>query len=442
MKPVKGRGFNGMANVKETPAYLLDEKRRITPQFVLNANVQDDGRVVRRMRRRLIINLPGIHSLWAKTVMLGVAPGEEGTPALYRFEGYKPQEVGNVGGPIGTPMEYVEVNRKIYLSNGFWSGAYDLRTGVLGAWGMPLPPLPHVTFTAGNLPPGVYKLCYTYFEEPNRLSGNGPLVEVAWSGGSMGLVLNGKPSNALAWITQPNGKELYLATVNGGVISEPYYTQPLPSFGVQAPPSLRALCLGHGRLWGAVEGKLYYSEEFQYEWFRPSGYLPFPEDIVMTVPVNRGLFVNSLETTWFLAGTNPGKMTVEKMGTGALPGTLTSVLVESIGEGIGYEFTRKLARILMPAWATRAGLVVGTYNGELVHLTEGKLRINPRSRGAAFYQNLRGQPLALFSLSGPVKGAVDPEISAINSRGRLYIPEPAELVLTGGVTIGGEGEYT
>lgn len=435
---VKALGFNGMANVRGTPAYLLDDLKRLTPQFVLNANVLDDGRVVRRGGYQKVIALPGVHSLWAGSVMMGVAPGSNEAPTLYLFEGYTPQAIAEVGGPVGAPMEYVEVNHQVFLSNGYWSGRYDPANG-LGGWGMPLPPLPQVSTAEGNLPPGTYKLCYTYFEEPNRLSGNGPLMEVSWGGGNLGVKLDNLPANALVWITQPNGKQFYLAPVSeSGVISEPYYTQPLPSFGVEAPTALRALCFAHGRVWGAVGGKLYYSDEFQPEWFRPSGFLPLPEDIVMAAPVNQGIFVSSLKTTWFLSGTTPDKMHLIMVGSGAIPGTLTSVLVE----GAGYEISKRLSRIPSPAWATSTGIVVGTHTGNLVHMTEGRLRINPRSRGAAFYREMNGQPLALFSLSGPTRGASDPEVAEINSRGRLYIPAPAKLSLTGGVTIGGEGEFS
>ncbi len=448
MKPIKALGFNGMANVKRSPASLMDDNKRITPRFVLNARVLDDGRVVRRggYRRVVFMEGSGAHSLWAGSVMLVVAnqcppyvpDWPKDLPTIYMIEGQTVQFVGSAEGPLNAPMEYVEVDGQVYLSNGYWSGRYDLSTRVLGEWGMPLPPLPNISMVDGNLPPGVYKVCYTYFEEPARLSGSGPLVEVSWDGGSMGIKLNGMPSNALAWITQPSGKEFYLAPVQAGVISEPYYTQPLLSFGVQAPPALRALTQAFGRLWGAVGGKLYYSEEFQYEWFRPDGYLAFPEDIVMTAPVNSGIFVNSLKTTWMLSGTTPAKMKLEKLGDGAVPGSLAYVMVE----GTGYELSRRFARTPSPAWATSRGIVVGTQTGKLVHLTEGNLRINPRARGAAIYRDEGGQPVALFSLGGPMQGAVDSEITAINSRGRLYVPAPVRHEVAGGVAIGGEGEYS
>lgn len=50
--------------------------------------------------------------------------------------------------------------------------------------------------------------------------------------------------------------------------------------------------------------------------------------------------------------------------------------------------------------------------------------------------------MALFSLGGPMQGAVDSEITAINSRGRLYVPAPVRHEVAGGVAIGGEGEYS
>lgn len=429
---ITGYGFNGMSNVRRTVAYLLDELRRLTPQVVLNAEVHDDGVVKRRRGYRKIISLERVHSLWAGSIMLAVAQG-----VLYRIEGETALALGEVGGPPEAPMEYAEAQGRVFMSNGHWCGILDVQRNSLDSWGLPLPPAPDPALTDGNLPPGSYKVCYTYFREPDRISGNGPIAEIAWDGGKAGIKLRNLPSGALVWATQPNGSELFLASVDGGVISEAYYTQPLLSFGVTPPPPLKALALAHGRLWGAVGGKLYYSEEFHYEWFRPENFFPFPEEIVLVAPVNSGLFVNSLSSTWFVAGTVPGRMKAEKVGWGALPGACATVLVE----GSGYEISRRFGRTPTPAWATRTGIVVGTHTGNLVHLTDGRLVIPPRSRGAALYLENGGQPLALFSLRGPLRGGNPPEIQEINSRNRLYAPGPLQVRVGGGVEIGGGGEY-
>jgi hypothetical protein len=115
MKPIKALGFNGMANVKRSPASLMDDNKRITPRFVLNARVLDDGRVVRRggFRRVVFMEGSGAHSLWAGSVMLVVAnqcppyvlDWPKDLPTIYMIEGQTVQFVGSGEGPLNAPME-------------------------------------------------------------------------------------------------------------------------------------------------------------------------------------------------------------------------------------------------------------------------------------------------------------------------------------------------
>ena len=208
-------GFKGMSNLPEFAAKLLDKDRQISPQVVLNANVTDGGVLEARGGYRQTVALANCHSVAGEerglSVMLCVADGITWPQALYRVEGDQATELCEVTGPQAQ-VNYAEIDNVIYVSNPHWQATYDLLAGTVSSWGVPLPPAPDIALVAGDLPPGTYFLCYTNVVG-NRHGGNGPLVKIKWEGGAQGILLRNLPTGALCWITQPNGKELFLAPV-------------------------------------------------------------------------------------------------------------------------------------------------------------------------------------------------------------------------------------
>jgi hypothetical protein len=184
-------------------------------------------------------------------------------------------------------------------------------------------------------------------------------------------------------------------------------------------------------MWGCLGKYVYYSEPHSYEVFRRR--LPFLEDLVMIAPVSDGLFVSSLKSTWFLAGHDPGKMNVNQIGDGAVPGTLTFHQVE----GGGYEIRNKLPQLPCPIWMGPRGVVVGTQNGHMVHLTEARLKVVSRQSGAALSFTRNGISQLLFTLWG-ASSQEDSDLEFIFTNNRLYVPEPVRVIGSGGIIFGGE----
>jgi len=333
-------------------------------------------------------------------------------------------------------VNYLEINNLVYMSNPYWQGVYDLSQEAVRSWGVALPPAPDISLVPGDLPPGKYSLCFTRVED-GRMSGNGPLAQVAWEGGAQGIRLNNLVPGYQCWITHAGGGKLFLAEVAGEVIiSQAPQVKPLPTFMVTPPPCFTHFRQAFGRVWGCAGKHLYYSEPFQYEWFKAGNFIPFLEDLVMAAPVTNGLFVNSRTSTWFLEGTNPGEMSLRRIGGGAVPGTLVSAQLPGAVVGGGYEISRRSSQLPSPVWMSRNGLVVGTHTGHLVHLTEARLRINPRNQGAGFYQVKDGIPRVTTSLRGlPAKDEPDGDLRMIFHNGRLFPPAPFEAVATGNWTI-------
>jgi hypothetical protein len=405
-----------MNNLEQAPGVLLDDSKRITPKIVLNAEVTDGGKLVRRKGFALEIPLPGAHSLWAGAIMLVVANG-----TLYRIDGAIATAIGAVTGPQAQ-VTYQELDNLIYMATPTWEAVYDLLNNELRSWGLSLPPAPAISIVAGDMPPGTYTLCYTAADAAGggRISGNGPLVRVSWEGGTQGIRLDNLPSGALCWITHPNGTDLYLATVANGIITgqAPKIT-PLPTFAVAPPSGICHFAQAFGRMWACQGRNLIYSDPFQYEWFRVQNFKPFLEDLVMVAPVNNGLFVNSETTTWFLDGSDPAKMILTRMGEGAVPGTLVYAELPGAVVGGGYEISRRLSQLPSPVWIGAHGYVVGTQTGHLVHLTESRLRMSVRSQGAGLFRVKQGVPQIIMAMSGNQRNGGDPVLSSILDLGAL-----------------------
>lgn len=431
-KEITAYGFRGMNNKLRPPGPLVDrEERRITPEIVVNADVTDSGTILKRQGYLRQVPLSNPHSLWSESVMLCVADGVQQPTSLWSIKGESAQELCAVEGPRAR-VTYVELNDLVYAGNPYWKAVYDLGVGQVRNWGVNLPPTPSVSMVDGDLPPGVYLLAYTQVVN-GQISGNGPLLELRIEGMARGIQLNNLPTDGQAWITHPNGGKLFLARLNGNLITrQAPEVQVLPTFGVQPPPGFVHFQYAFGRMWGVKGKKLIYSDPNFYEWFRASNFLPFIEDLVMVAPVQEGLFVSSRTSTWFLPGTDPKEMTSKRVGPGAVPGTLTYAQVE----GGGYEISRKLSQLPFPVWMTSQGFVVGTNNGHLVHLTEARLKIMGRTQGASLTFSRDGIPRVISSLWGAPTTKEDEILSFIFSNGRLYAPKPIRVVGAGGVIIG------
>ena len=493
-EPVTAYGFKGMNNLPEFAAKLLDKERQISPQVVLNADVTDGGVLQARAGYVLAQALTNCHSVAGEesglSVMLCVADlfkfktpvmsfvlsSDPTCPLLYFYgiadgiavgvvfsadysvqkgaiygplPGFGPKvsklchitggvvtELCEVTGPRAE-VSYVEINNVIYASNPYWKATYDLLAGTVSSWGVPLPPAPDIALAAGDLPPGTYSLCYTNVIG-NRLGGNGPLVRIRWEGGQQGIQLKNLPAGAFCWITQPNGEKLFLAPVTGGVVSgQSPWMKPLPSFMVQPPPGFTHFVYAFGRIWGGLGKKVYYSDPSQYEWFRPANFVTFLEDVVLVAPVTGGLFVSSLTNTWFLEGTDPFKMKSNRVGNGAIPGTLAMVQVAAniAGGAQTSDIFAQLSKMPTPVWMSPTGFVVGSHGGNLTYLTENRMNIQPRTQGAGLYRMVNGIPQVISSLYGLSEGVDD--LEPIFTRGRIYIPAPVEVIGSGGVEVGG-----
>jgi hypothetical protein len=407
-----------MNNLPKEPAVILNKYGKALPTYVVNAQVTDGGVLQKRRGYVAVTGAPGMHSLWAGSVMLAVRWSDN---VLVRIDGTMVTELAEVPGPAQT-LHYEEVDDLIYIANEFWRQVYRISDGSLRSWGVDLPSAPRITTEDGDLPPGTYTLAYTRMEN-DLLSGNGPLTQVSWEGMSRGIRLQNLPTDGQCWMTHANGKQLLLAQVEGGTVqgSMPYAV-PLLSFMAAPPPNFLDFCYAFGRMWGIRGKKLHYSFPRYIEWFRSSDYKLFLEPLVMLAAANTGIFVSSAKSTWFLNGTDPGKMEVSRVGDGAIPGTLAyAMMPASLAGGAATSASfATMSQMPTPVWMSPTGFVVGTHTGHLTLITAHKLWLTGRARGASFYQMREGMPQLIVSLCGEsVSDDGDSDLQKIFEQGRL-----------------------
>jgi hypothetical protein len=411
-------GFKGMNNLPKESAVLVDRQNRCTPRIVLNAVVGDSGVIYPRDGYERAIR-GGIHSVWSKSAMFGVGVDDS---VLYRIDGVALTPLAVVPGPRSR-LQYDEVGNLVYMSNGYWRASYDLLSGQMRPWGVPVPASPRVSIGPGYFPPGTYTLCFTQ-TDGDQMSGNGPLVQVSWEGEEKGIRLLNFPEGGECWITHPNGKALYRAIVDGGVIQGHHpQAEPLLPLSVTPPPNFEDFAFAFGRMWGAKNNRVHYSMPGYPDWFRQGDYRLFLQPIVMVAPVNNGIFVHSRASSWYLQGTDPGKMELSRVGDGAIPGTLTYAhMPASLAGGAATSANfATMSQMPSPIWMSQAGFVVGTHSGHLTSLTDHRLRLRPRFEGASLFRVKSGVPQIVTTLYGPPTTEIEDgdELSPIFTNNKL-----------------------
>lgn len=388
--------FTGMNNVKESGSLLVG-RGVAEPRVILNADVTEQGRIVKRDGQEKIISFTNGHSMWSGATCILAMDGT----TLKRIVGGTATEIEDLGGMV-TPMYYAEVSDKVYYSNEFVNGVFDPDTDSVSDWGITLPVGPVVTAGNGNLPAGTYHVTFTQ-TSGDDISGNGPISKITLTSEG-GISISNRPSGAVVWCTDPNGDQFYRIGETDTIVNIPT-VEPLPSMFCSPPPFVKHLTHAFGRMWGAVGNILYYSEPFHLDWWKlGSSYFEFATNITMVAKVDTGLFIGCEDRTYCLLGTTPEEMHQLDVGAGAVPGTLTYChdIIE-LGDTISPPEKKHRS---VPVWLSLTGIVAGNRVGRLFSLSHGKIRFVPGRKGASLYRNKDGnfQVLTTFPQGGMQSG--------------------------------------
>lgn len=416
-KPINISDFVGMNNIKKTERLFVGRKKSAEPRIILNADVTEGGRLLKRDGSLKIISLTSPHSLWSgTTAMLCVASGY-----LYRIVHGQETQICAVSGP-DTYTSYVEANDKIYISNKYWNTIFDPATDTTSDWGITLPEQPVISATTGNLPVGVYKVCFTLYSG-REISGNGPIAEIELTSEG-GISISNRPGSCLVWMTDPDGSKFFPVGETDTIVSTASSQEPLPSFLCSPAPYMENLDYAFGRIWGSVGEIVYYSEELHPEWFR----LKFNkfeqnQNVTLIAHAPTGMFVGCEDTTYFYKGTEPQLMKESKVGTGAIPGTLKYCNnVPELGDILS---PSEKIHVSVPIWLSQEGIVIGNASGRLFNLTQQKVKFVPGHRGASVHRMKDGQFQFLTSFKqgspGSGIGMVDDATVEVIRNGRVLI---------------------
>ena len=178
-----------MNNVEAKEGFFA-RKGEAVPRVILNADVTEKGRLVKRDGYEQIIELTDAHSQWAGATCHLVMDGT----TLKRIAGETATTIEDIG-VLKTPMFYSEVGDKVYISNKYYNGIFDPDTDTISAWGITLPVGPMLSTTSGDLPAGIYHVCFTQ-TSGDDISGNGPITKITLSSAG-GITVSNRPSGAI-----------------------------------------------------------------------------------------------------------------------------------------------------------------------------------------------------------------------------------------------------
>lgn len=390
MTNIKISAFTGMNNVKES-GDLFVKKGVAEPRIILNADVTARGRLKKREGLTKILDITGGHSLWGNGRYLLYVQGGY----LYYLDNESSStQISAVTDPDGSKMSYAEVGDLVYMSSQWWNGVFDPDSLSVSTWGISLPGGTVLSTTNGNLDAGTYRVCLTA-ESGGAISGNGPVAEITLSSES-GISIATRSANDVVWCTETNG-HIFYKVGKTDTITAIRNVEPLRSLFCFPPPFVKYLTHAFGRMWGAKDNRVYYSEPGHPEWWKlGTAFFEFASPPTLIAKVKTGLFIGCQNRTHFYAGTVPDEMQVSDVGAGAVPGSLTYAnnIIE-LGDTISPPEKKHES---VPVWISEEGVVAGNPVGRLFSLSQGKVKFSPGDEGASLYRMKDGDIQILHSL--------------------------------------------
>lgn len=346
----------------------------------VNVDLDDSGQLQRRAGQTLMV-AGSCHSLWASgDICLYVKDG-----TLYRLH---PDYSSTLLHADLAPhaMAYVEVNGRIYYSNGADTGVVD---GGARSWGMAVPDAPFAAATGGQLAAGTYQVAVTYLRGDGQESGAGPAtqltlteaggVRVVWS-----VSLDASVTRVNVYLSEPNGMVLYLAgsapvwddelVVTGAPLAYPLATQWL-----DAPPAGQCLAYSNGRIYIASGEYVFATAALGYEYCDLRDYLAIDGTrIAFLAGVAGGLYIGTAKGVYFATGTRFDAMNLQLVVDS--PAVAGSAVLADAGTLAGSAEAGG-RRLLM--FATHAGLCQGSEDGAVANLTASRYELTPGSSACA-----------------------------------------------------------
>lgn len=359
----------------------------------INVDIDRAGKWRRRRGTQLVFAGTDVHSLWAPlTGSTAYFVEGRNLRSCRPADPTAPRPLIRTGLTEGAPMNFCEVNDEIYYSNGLQSGTVFGRFGVE----MPIGEIACTAVTRGMLAPGVYKVGLVFVKDTGEESG--AIVSYFTLGSKGGIAVSSfqlpqDPAihRARFFLSATDDEVLYQAADIGfsaGAVEflEPATGRILETEFMEPPPPAQALCLYNGRLYGALDAIVWYTQALRYGLFRPStDFIDFGDRVTLLAPApTGGLYVGTTNGMFFMAGDDPAKFSMEQVSElGPVEGS--GVFVETVKLGV-----KGLPEVLAPMWFTTSGWVLGLSDGVIKNLVHDKLAFSNLGRGSAVVRKVDG----------------------------------------------------
>jgi len=335
----------------------------------MNIDLDETGRLIRRGGIAQIESTAS-HSLWSNGTKAYLVAGN----TMY----YIDQSLNRwpVRDMNMTRVRYAEINNVVYWTDGLETGQIvgNTRSTRLGI----APPLQlSATVIPGALRAGRYMFTMTYARVNGEESGApicGEIVLPVDGGIQLDLPTSSDTSvyEKRIYLTAWNGETPYLAgTVLNAVPTASFADMPelgaavRTQFMTDAPPGV-IIRYYAGRLWIAYGNYIWYSQPYEYGLFdRRSGFLGFDAEVRTISVVADGIFVGTSEETYWLSGTDPTQMQLQRVADyGTILGTETSVQ--------GLYLTSDGLPGQVACWYSNKGMCIGMTGGQMKNMTGGR----------------------------------------------------------------------
>lgn len=276
------------------------QSETMSPPFVaqaINLDFADNGEIRKRPGQTKIISCTTGHSVFEfdSNTLYFVDNG-----TLKRRD-LSAGETTTIKTGIGDEkLSYAVSGGRIYYSNGIVNGS--VVDDVYRSWGVSRPARqPDLSVSpVGGLVAGIYFVAITYLRNGEE-SGTGEADQITVEDGG-GIVLSNFPTppadvdRVAIYVTPCNGKKLYLfgeyrADISTVTIGHHIGTIELNTQFGRPPLMFSCVAAQYGRVYGAWNSYVYYSEPMRPGLFMPNNYLPFSGDVKLIVAVKSALYV-------------------------------------------------------------------------------------------------------------------------------------------------------
>lgn len=387
-KQARNRSFAGIRNTipPERFGAAAREEQRSTIDLVeaLNVDIDDSGQI--SLRNGQTTRVAGsAHSIWAEgDVCLFVQSG-----AIKQLnKDWTATQLGS--GLSDAPMRYLMVAGRVYHTNGTQKGVWE--RGFVRGWGIRvLDTQPTAIQVQGQLPAGTYLYALTRLSDDGRESGTGLASRIDLLSDGSGIQFSWEPQSmrTAIYVTTQNGEVMYRAAIlpagasayhfaGGGIIGPPLRTQ-----FYDAPPAGRDLTHCNGRIFIAVDDKIFATLPMGYEYCDLRDYKAIDGTTVrFIVGVTNGLFIGTEQKCYYLklGATLKDSELVEVVDGFGVAGSALTI----DGSALGKETAHGREHAL---FATELGIYLGLPDGTAVNLTHDRYRFTPPSSAAAAFRS-------------------------------------------------------